>query len=119
MILGILAAIVVFAIGKTRGDAVASSCKTAVKSVQLSEEAVKTKTGSYAGSDADLTAAGNKGGLMKAMPVSAADYTIAWTAGAANTYSITLTAAGGSAIPGGVITDATTDAQVATDCTAP
>src|SRR5688500_3374277 len=47
IILGILAAIVVFAIGSTRKDAVASSCKTDAKSIQLSLEAMKTKTGDY------------------------------------------------------------------------
>jgi len=47
VILGILAAIVVFAIGSTRKDSVASSCKTDFKSVELSAEAVNTKTGKY------------------------------------------------------------------------
>jgi general secretion pathway protein G len=47
VILGILAAIVVFAIGKTRGDSVASACKTNFKSIELSAEAVNTKVGKY------------------------------------------------------------------------
>src|SRR5205823_14133752 len=47
IILGILAAIVVFAVGNTRKDSVANSCKTDVKSVELSAEAVNTKAGSY------------------------------------------------------------------------
>ena len=47
VILGILAAIVVFAIGSTRGDAVSSSCKTDYKSIELAMEAFYTKNGSY------------------------------------------------------------------------
>jgi len=47
IVLGILAAIVVFAVGSTRKDSVASSCKTNYKSLELSMEAVNTKMGSY------------------------------------------------------------------------
>src|SRR3954470_19276670 len=47
IILGILAAIVVFAVGNTRKDSVANSCKTDFKSVELSAEAINTKSGSY------------------------------------------------------------------------
>src|SRR5687767_7838707 len=47
IVLGILAAIVVFAVGTTRDDAKASACKTDVKSVQLSAEAMKTTGGKY------------------------------------------------------------------------
>src|SRR3954452_22310682 len=66
IILGILAAIVVFAIGQTRGDAVSSSCKTTVKQIALAAEANKTHEGTY-GSAADL-ADKTKGGLLKAAP---------------------------------------------------
>ena len=78
VILGILAAIVVFAIGTTRSDAVANSCKTNFKSVELSAEAVKTKTGITAAL-ADLTD-GTKGGLLKVYPTSA-DYKLGYSAG--------------------------------------
>src|SRR5437588_11569845 len=47
IVLGILAAIVVFAIGSTRKDSVASTCKTNQKAVELSAEAINTKTGVY------------------------------------------------------------------------
>ena len=47
IILGILAAIVVFAVGNTRRDSVASTCKTDFKSLELSAEAVNTKAGAY------------------------------------------------------------------------
>lgn len=117
VILGILAAIVVFAIGKTRGDAVNSSCKTSVKSVQLSEEAIKTKGGAYAASDAELTAAGNKGGLLKTMPVATGDYTISWTSGSTTAYSFTIAPVGSSGIPTTVISDTTNEAAINTACT--
>ena len=51
--LGILAAIVVFAIGSTRNDAVAASCKTYVKAVEFSAEAVHTRLESYPAGDLD------------------------------------------------------------------
>ena len=54
IVLGILAAIVVFAVGSTRKDSVASSCKTNYKAAELSAEAALTKTGSYPGADAAI-----------------------------------------------------------------
>lgn len=39
IVLGILAAIVVFAVGTTRKDSVAAACKTSYKSAELSAEA--------------------------------------------------------------------------------
>ena len=87
IILGILAAIVVFAIGQTRGDAVSSSCKTTVKQIALAAEAVKTHEGAY-GAAADL-ADPTKGGLMKAAPpVDNGNYTVSY-ANTATTYTIT------------------------------
>jgi general secretion pathway protein G len=47
IVLAILAAIVVFALGTTRSDSVHSACSTSEKSVELSAEAVNTKTGAY------------------------------------------------------------------------
>src|SRR4051794_21031399 len=46
-VLGILATIVLVATGSTKKDAVASSCKTNFKSIQLSAESVFTKGGGY------------------------------------------------------------------------
>ena len=82
IVLGILAAIVVFAVGTTRDDASASACKTDVKSVQLSAEAYKTKSGAYPTTEAQLANPAS-GGLLKSMPPGL-DYT---SAGA--TYTIT------------------------------
>ena len=58
IVLGILAAIVVLAIGSTRDDAVAASCKTYVKAVELAVEAVRTNSGSYPAGDLDNDGAG-------------------------------------------------------------
>lgn len=73
IILGILAAIVVFAVGSTRKDAVNSACKTDVKSIQLAVEAIKTKSGSYPALQADIlsksTGVGStNGAVLKAWP---------------------------------------------------
>src|SRR4051812_48871907 len=78
VILGILAAIVVFAVGNTRKDAVANSCKTDLKSVQLSAEAVKVNDGTYplTANAADLKAPAH-GGLLKDWPITnGTNYTV-------------------------------------------
>src|SRR5437764_3307973 len=69
IILGILAAIVVFAVGSTRKDSVTSSCKTDAKSIELSLEAQNTKNGSF---PPDQTGATNSsaGALLKNWPSS-------------------------------------------------
>jgi len=89
IILGILAAIVVFAVGTTRHDSVAATCKTNVKAIQLSGEGVKTKTGAYptvatgsavaATRFASVLSAANNGALLKTYPTSA-DYTLEYIA---------------------------------------
>ena len=82
IVLGILAAIVVFAVAGTKKDAVASTCKTDVKSVELSAESVLAKKpGATSLSNvalADLTDPA-VGGLLKSMP-SSSNYVIGWTA---------------------------------------
>ena len=103
IVLGILAAIVVFAIGNTRKDASVAACKTAKSSVELSGEAVKTKTGSYpsgtinAATDVDTTATGlqnplvdggvaNNGALLKSWPT-ADNYALSWNGGAVTVFT--------------------------------
>jgi prepilin-type N-terminal cleavage/methylation domain-containing protein len=88
IVLGILAAIVVFAVAGTKKDAVASSCKTDVKSIELSAESVLAKKpGAVALTDVaktDLTDSA-KGGLFKVNGFpSSSNYTLDWnqTAGA-------------------------------------
>src|SRR5438067_1296086 len=87
IVLGILAAIVVFAVGTTRKDSVSSACRTNVKSIQLSVEAQNTKNGNYP-TLADATDS-SKGALLKTMP-SASDYTLTYAqTGSGTGYSIT------------------------------
>lgn len=96
VILGILAAIVVFAIGKTRSDSVASSCKTDFKSVELSAEAIKTKMGKYPAAQADLVSGAitpDNGALLKTYP-SSSDYSLVYASSASpptSTSSFTIT----------------------------
>ena len=73
IVLGILAAIVVFAVGNTRSEAAQNACKTEQKSFQLAAESVKTKTGSYPATENDL-ADPAKGGLLKDGHTSGGDF---------------------------------------------
>lgn len=86
VILGILAAIVVFAVGQTRTDSVVAACKTDVKSVELSAAAVKTKTGVDATETTVIDA--SKGALLKAMP-STADYDLDLVSGVVEVFKVT------------------------------
>lgn len=89
IILGVLAAIVVFAIGSTRDDAVSSACKTDLKSMELSAEAYNTKSGDYPAAEADLTDT-DEGGLLKTLPESD-DYSFTYTqTGGGDGYTITV-----------------------------
>ena len=75
IVLGILAAIVVFAVGSTRKDAAQAACKTDLKSVELSAEAMNTKNGVYPATDPSSPPPAP---LLKAMPVSDA-YALKYT----------------------------------------
>jgi general secretion pathway protein G len=73
IVLAILAAIVVFALGTTRSDSVHSACATSEKSVELSAEAINTHTGSYPVNQGDLVVGAvtpSNGALLKAYPTS-------------------------------------------------
>ena len=85
IILGILAAIVVFAIGSTRKDSTQATCRTDVSSIVLAEEAWNTKKGSYTGTDTDLT---GTDGTLKAWPTKNASATD-------DPLKLTLSASGG------------------------
>jgi general secretion pathway protein G len=96
IVLGILAAIVVFAVGATRKDSVAAACKTDFKSVELSAEASNTKMGIYPATAGELLASAtpNKGGLLKVHPVSS-DYTLTYAqTGSGTGFTITVTGTG-------------------------
>ena len=67
IVLGILAAIVVLGVGRTRRDAAATACNTAVKAVELSAEAYNTRIGHYPDTQADVLV---PDGLLKSWPTS-------------------------------------------------
>lgn len=83
VILGLLAGIVVFAVGSAKGDSVSSSCKADVKSVNTAAEAYKASNGSYP-IQANLP--------LRTYPGST-EYTISYTQGT-GTATGTLTAGG-------------------------
>ena len=83
MILGILAAIVVFNVGTARSDAAQTTCKTAMNSVQLSAEAYNTRIGHYPDTQAEVV---GPDGVLKDWPTS-------------EVYSLTYTPVGYSAGP--------------------
>src|SRR5437763_1506786 len=99
IILGILAAIVVFAIGSTRKDSVASSCKTDAKSIELSLEAVNTNVGTYPAAQAGATSP-STGALLKTWP-SSTDYAFTYVQ-AGTGYTVTVT---GPNVHGGTFTN--------------
>ena len=125
IVLGILAAIVVFAVAGTRGDAVASKCKTDVKSIELSAEAVLAKTGSYptdtnSANDGtgNLIQGGTNGALLKEWP-SDSDYVLQWdqtsaTAGSVKVYN----KADDVQASGAVFANGTANPATAVSCTA-
>jgi prepilin-type N-terminal cleavage/methylation domain-containing protein len=91
IVLAILAAIVVFALGTTRSDSVHSACATSEKSLELSAEAINTKTGAYPAGTVTATTANNplvvggvtppNGALLKTYPTSN-DYSLQYVGAA-------------------------------------
>jgi general secretion pathway protein G len=91
IVLAILAAIVVFALGTTRSDSVHSACSTSEKSLELSAEAINTKTGAYPAGTIISTTANNplvvggvtpsNGALLKTYPTSN-DYSLQYVGAA-------------------------------------
>src|SRR3954468_13175443 len=118
IILGILAAIVVFAVGTTRKDAVNSACKTDVKSIQLAAEAVKTKSGSYPTNQAAAVATSTTtdGQVLKAWPggSAAADGVFLLDAKTASGYNLPVD---GKNPPTTVLNQDSNDGAVETACT--
>ena len=74
IVVGVLAAIVVFAVDNTRKDAVAASCATDLKSILLSAEAMNTHNGLYPVGNPVYPSAG---ALLKAWP-GTGDYTFTY-----------------------------------------
>jgi prepilin-type N-terminal cleavage/methylation domain-containing protein len=115
VVLAILAAIVVFAIGTTRTDAVTSSCISNVKQIVTSAEAVFTKTGAYPAQVGLVAGATSPGALLREWPASA-DYTLTFTGGATD-FSLVI-AGTGTTLHGGSVTSVTPQTTIATDCAA-
>ncbi len=118
IILGILAAIVIFAVGQTRGESLTATCKTDVKSIQLAAEAVKTHEGSYPSAQSGLlqTSGSTNGAVLKAWPDNS-NLTFAYSgsgSGSSSTYSLTVS----GKVTGKTLTQDSTDADVNTACTA-
>jgi general secretion pathway protein G len=97
IVLAILAAIVVFALGSTRSDSVHSACATSEKSVELSAEALNTKNGAYpiadftaaipADSANPLVATPTNGALLKSYPTSN-DYSLRYVSTDGKTFQV-------------------------------
>jgi general secretion pathway protein G len=83
IILGILAAVVVFGVSTFRDDSVTKACKADMKSVEVAAEAHRAKEGTPAASVAELV---SEGYLRQAPPT--ADYTIGYTVSGGN-FSVT------------------------------
>jgi general secretion pathway protein G len=115
IILGILAAIVVFAVGGTRKDSVAASCKTDAKSIELSLEAQNTKNGNFPASKAEAIDS-TKGALLKSWPggsVATDDYMFTYTqTGTGTGYTVAI----GGAKVDGATWDNTSSANIAVGC---
>ena len=79
VILGILAGIVVFAVGTAKSDSVSSSCKADIKTVNTAAEAFKAKNGTYP-TQSELTA--GTSAPLRTYP-SSTEYKIAYAAGTA------------------------------------
>ena len=77
VILGILSAVVVFAVGGVTDKGKASSCKADVSSVQTASEAYYAKTGGYAaGVDAVGIGVMVTAGFLRSAPVTTNGYTV-------------------------------------------
>jgi prepilin-type N-terminal cleavage/methylation domain-containing protein len=94
VILGVLSAVVVFAVSAFNNDGVAAACKTDIKSVEVASEAFYAKTGGHAADIAAMVTAG----YLKEAPSTAADrkYTISYDA-ATGGVTGTVGAGGGAA----------------------
>jgi prepilin-type N-terminal cleavage/methylation domain-containing protein len=121
VVLGILSGVVIFAVGSTRKDSIASSCKTNYKSIELSAEAVMSKTGTYpattGGSDANqagvnakyasLLSSGTMGGVLREYPFPA-DYRLVYEQlSAGSNFQIRVLDKTGTPIPGASATEYT------------
>lgn len=83
IILGILAAVVVFGVSTFRKDSATQACTTDVKTVGTAAEAYKAKTGAYpaGATDADRIGVLVTGQYLKSAPSTTNGYTVTLTTG--------------------------------------
>ena len=123
IILGILAAIVVFAVGTTRSDSVTATCKTDVKSIQLAVEAIKTHEGVYPATGTTnsydnviANSTSTNGAVLKAWPGGTSatqDDLVFGYAKTSGGYNLTVA---GKTLPSTTLNQDSTDAAVASAC---
>jgi prepilin-type N-terminal cleavage/methylation domain-containing protein len=93
IVLGIVAAIVVFAVGSTRADATKSACATRVRSIKESAESVRVKTDTYPAGPVDDTTPSNPlvvphpGALLREWPTSS-DFVLQYVGTGPTSYRV-------------------------------
>lgn len=122
--LGLLAAIVVFAIGGTRSDSVSSVCRSDVRAIQTAAEAVYTTSGSYPGTSSGLLASAHTNSSLKDWPGGTVTHhghvftttdDVAFTfSGSGTTYQLGIY---GKSLSGTTIDDKATASEVRAACT--
>jgi general secretion pathway protein G len=118
IVLGILAAIIVFAVLPAQKTAASGSCKTDAKSIELSLEAQNTRNGTYPANPAAAIDPA-QGALLKAWPVNPHyAFAYAFTAGSPSGYSVAISSGDGSVKGGTWDNGATGDAAIQTACAA-
>lgn len=79
IVLGILAAIVVFSLTGVSGQSKTAACTTDAKSVEIANDAYQTKNNTYASAVSDLVPS-----YLKSVPLTTNGYTISLVAGVVN-----------------------------------
>jgi prepilin-type N-terminal cleavage/methylation domain-containing protein len=93
VVLGIMAAIVVFGVGSVRDDALHSTCAARVRSIEESAEAVRVKTDTYPSGTVDDTTDPNPlvapqaGALLKEWPTSS-DFGLRYVGTGGSSYTV-------------------------------
>jgi general secretion pathway protein G len=126
VILGILAAIVVFAVQNLTGSSAAASCQSDYKTVETAAEAYNAQVGHYPAQISDLmTPTNGAGPWLKELPSNTSHYTMQFGVapttgqGATNGYQpgvIVVTPAGGNAQPAASASPGTAGVAAATAC---
>ena len=131
IVLGILVAVVLLALGTFRNVSVAAACRTDVKAIRTAAEAVRAKTGSYPADESAFvpstlqewpggtvtTHPGNGHGNGHGNGATTTSDDLAFTfAGTSSIYTLGVY---GKALPGAVLTESSSADEVAAACTGP